>query len=188
SFYFSSRRRHTRFSRDWSSDVCSSDLVGGGDAVAAGDGLSGFDVGDDGCALPAVGGHAGGDLVALGGVVDVVAGRVVGAVVEVEAEGVDERRCLHSSIMHCIGESCKRPTVSPFRGSGGPLSCVWCQAVRGSWLRSTGTLRRSTGMRNPMAATGTGRACAPGAPGVPPRAVRLPRRSGRWRRRWCRHP
>src|SRR5436309_11865705 len=27
SFFFSSRRRHTRFSRDWSSDVCSSDLV-----------------------------------------------------------------------------------------------------------------------------------------------------------------
>src|SRR5690606_23608589 len=26
SFCFSSRRRHTRFSRDWSSDVCSSDL------------------------------------------------------------------------------------------------------------------------------------------------------------------
>src|SRR5690606_40840050 len=25
-FFFSSRRRHTRFSRDWSSDVCSSDL------------------------------------------------------------------------------------------------------------------------------------------------------------------
>src|SRR5690606_39727087 len=30
---FSSRRRHTRFSRDWSSDVCSSDLV----AVHTGD-------------------------------------------------------------------------------------------------------------------------------------------------------
>src|SRR5690606_5409891 len=28
SFFFSSRRRHTRFSRDWSSDVCSSDLTG----------------------------------------------------------------------------------------------------------------------------------------------------------------
>src|SRR5690606_13058154 len=28
SFFFSSRRRHTRFSRDWSSDVCSSDLIG----------------------------------------------------------------------------------------------------------------------------------------------------------------
>src|SRR5690606_40159476 len=25
-FFFSVRRRHTRFSRDWSSDVCSSDL------------------------------------------------------------------------------------------------------------------------------------------------------------------
>src|SRR5712675_2961217 len=32
-FFFSSRRRHTRCSRDWSSDVCSSDLalVGGAD-------------------------------------------------------------------------------------------------------------------------------------------------------------
>src|SRR5690606_41035753 len=26
-FFLSSRRRHTRFSRDWSSDVCSSDLL-----------------------------------------------------------------------------------------------------------------------------------------------------------------
>src|SRR5690606_40509630 len=34
--FFSSRRRHTRFSRDWSSDVCSSDLVlihGGGSTI-----------------------------------------------------------------------------------------------------------------------------------------------------------
>src|SRR5687768_17896336 len=28
-FFFSSRRRHTRCSRDWSSDVCSSDLDSG---------------------------------------------------------------------------------------------------------------------------------------------------------------
>src|SRR5207253_6025562 len=28
SFFFSSRRRHTRWPRDWSSDVCSSDLYG----------------------------------------------------------------------------------------------------------------------------------------------------------------
>src|SRR5690625_7398695 len=47
SFFFSSRRRHTRWPRDWSSDVCSSDLdvqptfceggalgVDGGNAVA----------------------------------------------------------------------------------------------------------------------------------------------------------
>src|SRR5699024_11816690 len=29
-FFFSSRRRHTRSKRDWSSDVCSSDLSGAG--------------------------------------------------------------------------------------------------------------------------------------------------------------
>src|SRR3712207_9053639 len=28
-FFFSSRRRHTRYWRDWSSDVCSSDRAGG---------------------------------------------------------------------------------------------------------------------------------------------------------------
>src|SRR5437870_12683195 len=28
-FFFSSRRRHTRWPRDWSSDVCSSDLITG---------------------------------------------------------------------------------------------------------------------------------------------------------------
>src|SRR5690606_39501915 len=32
-FFFSSRRRHTRFSRDWSSDVCSSDLSWSGRAA-----------------------------------------------------------------------------------------------------------------------------------------------------------
>src|SRR6266478_7692508 len=32
-FFFSSRRRHTRFDCDWSSDVCSSDLVERGPAV-----------------------------------------------------------------------------------------------------------------------------------------------------------
>src|SRR6266699_5467038 len=32
-FFFSSRRRHTRCGRDWSSDVCSSDLEGVGFAI-----------------------------------------------------------------------------------------------------------------------------------------------------------
>src|SRR2546430_8116134 len=32
-FFFSSRRRHTRFDCDWSSDVCSSDLGDGVDVV-----------------------------------------------------------------------------------------------------------------------------------------------------------
>ena len=31
-FFFSSRRRHTSFASDWSSDVCSSDLLGIGRA------------------------------------------------------------------------------------------------------------------------------------------------------------
>src|SRR5690606_39858118 len=35
--FMSSRRRHTRFSRDWSSDVCSSDLSGGRHATSVGD-------------------------------------------------------------------------------------------------------------------------------------------------------
>src|SRR5699024_11263672 len=34
-FFFSSRRRHTRSKRDWSSDVCSSDLVLGKDIQLA---------------------------------------------------------------------------------------------------------------------------------------------------------
>src|SRR5690606_10120287 len=41
-FFFSSRRRHTRFSRDWSSDVCSSDLSGAAFALSI---LSCMDVG-----------------------------------------------------------------------------------------------------------------------------------------------
>src|SRR2546430_6002626 len=34
-FFFSSRRRHTRFDCDWSSDVCSSDLYRPGPRIAA---------------------------------------------------------------------------------------------------------------------------------------------------------
>src|SRR6266702_8987712 len=35
-FFFSSRRRHTRWPRDWSSDVCSSDLAGQRDLFSPG--------------------------------------------------------------------------------------------------------------------------------------------------------
>src|SRR3712207_8541188 len=34
-FFFSSRRRHTIYWRDWSSDVCSSDLSGPADGLVA---------------------------------------------------------------------------------------------------------------------------------------------------------
>src|SRR5690606_40723736 len=40
SFFFSSRRRHTRFSRDWSSDVCSSDLVSSNLEFGSGEDIS----------------------------------------------------------------------------------------------------------------------------------------------------
>src|SRR2546422_9799582 len=43
-FFFSSRRRHTRCSRDWSSDVCSSDLKPGGFVQGAGHGNTFQDV------------------------------------------------------------------------------------------------------------------------------------------------
>src|SRR2546429_4300343 len=38
-FFFSSRRRHTRCSRDWSSDVCSSDLASAGARVVTPSGM-----------------------------------------------------------------------------------------------------------------------------------------------------
>src|SRR2546430_4314839 len=38
-FFFSSRRRHTRFDCDWSSDVCSSDLVDAGEFLLVGNTL-----------------------------------------------------------------------------------------------------------------------------------------------------
>src|SRR5690606_25787775 len=42
-FFFSSRRRHTRFSRDWSSDVCSSDLPATGMAISLATGANALD-------------------------------------------------------------------------------------------------------------------------------------------------
>src|SRR5690606_39457593 len=45
-FFFSSRRRHTRFSRDWSSDVCSSDLHQFGDGCLTARGEKRADVED----------------------------------------------------------------------------------------------------------------------------------------------
>src|SRR5256885_7217125 len=38
-FFFSSRRRHTRLQGDWSSDVCSSDLIDAGIGIIAGPGI-----------------------------------------------------------------------------------------------------------------------------------------------------
>src|SRR5579872_5856773 len=45
-FFFSSRRRHTRCGRDWSSDVCSSDLLHGEFHHVSNYGAKGFREGD----------------------------------------------------------------------------------------------------------------------------------------------
>src|SRR5882762_2981096 len=53
-FFFSSRRRHTRFKCDWSSDVCSSDLLAAGREATGGNGaLAAEEVGLGGEDLPA---------------------------------------------------------------------------------------------------------------------------------------
>src|SRR2546428_13486375 len=63
-FFFSSRRRHTRSDRDWSSDVCSSDLTLHGRVLAyaqgaklANPGLEVIAVGGDGDGLGIGAGH-----------------------------------------------------------------------------------------------------------------------------------
>src|SRR5438876_3336932 len=45
SFFFSSRRRHTRWTGDWSSDVCSSDLVERGVLLSPGPAVRAADLG-----------------------------------------------------------------------------------------------------------------------------------------------
>ena len=54
-FFFSSRRRHTRYWRDWSSDVCSSDLTFDSSA-------STFSFEGNGDSLSGAGTSEGGDL------------------------------------------------------------------------------------------------------------------------------
>src|SRR5690606_40876820 len=57
-FFFSSRRRHTRFSRDWSSDVCSSDLIRS---------IQFYGFVDGGTVGNRKGGYGGGSLASAGG-------------------------------------------------------------------------------------------------------------------------
>src|SRR5205814_7150718 len=61
SFFFSSRRRHTRCLSDWSSDVCSSDLICGGH-------IGGWELGSaDGCYVLATPGKVDRQGLLLGG-------------------------------------------------------------------------------------------------------------------------
>src|SRR6266571_8372959 len=82
-FFFSSRRRHTRLTCDWSSDVCSSDLAEittGSPAEAAG-----LQVGD---VITTLGGRA---LSGIGDLVDALRERAIGDAIEIEAERRGER-------------------------------------------------------------------------------------------------
>src|SRR5690606_40055969 len=88
-FFFSSRRRHTRFSRDWSSDVCSSDLSGGPPVrVAAAGGLRGREGGPG----EADGGVAGRGPGAGGGPVVRPAGCAAGDRAQAARQGRSEER------------------------------------------------------------------------------------------------
>src|SRR5437899_9493906 len=60
SFFFSSRRRHTRCLSDWSSDVCSSDLAGGIDGCRESRGPTADD--DDVVVAASIFGHGVPDL------------------------------------------------------------------------------------------------------------------------------
>src|SRR5207253_6795217 len=71
-FFFSSRRRHTRWPRDWSSDVCSSDLTGAAlertaATIAAARASVHQDVERPECLRGLVGGKMQGDLERAGG-------------------------------------------------------------------------------------------------------------------------
>src|SRR5437763_16338299 len=63
-FFFSSRRRHTRYIGDWSSDVCSSDLGSGFFDVLTGNGVSNVLTGGGG--NDKLAGAAGNDILAGG--------------------------------------------------------------------------------------------------------------------------
>src|SRR5688572_27590601 len=76
-FFFSSRRRHTRFDCDWSSDVCSSDLEMRGRVSAVNSVF--IDVSNE------LGGFESGALAALVGPVTAVVAGGVGTIVVVSA-------------------------------------------------------------------------------------------------------
>src|SRR6266508_6414630 len=91
-FFFSSRRRHTRWPRDWSSDVCSSDLERGERQIGDGEGAEGEP--DHQVAAAAVGDVESPD--ALEEAVLEVAG-------EGEEEGPDQRSAEEGRQRHPVG-------------------------------------------------------------------------------------
>src|SRR5690625_5699540 len=83
-FFFSSRRRHTRWPRDWSSDVCSSDLSGAGASLGGEPEESGFKVSEGrppglSDEIESIAVHASPALIAYGGVLQFFGPRQIGS-------------------------------------------------------------------------------------------------------------
>src|SRR3712207_9465071 len=93
-FFFSSRRRHTRYWHDWSSDVCSSDLPADGERDE--DALGGAP--DD-----VVGGLA---VAGAGG--DVEEGQLVGALGVVDAGQIGRASCRERVEISVVAVSLKK--------------------------------------------------------------------------------
>src|SRR3712207_4989821 len=121
-FFFSSRRRHTRYWRDWSSDVCSSDLGGAELGVLLG--LQ-ADRGQQGLGHAPVVDH----LVGVGerGV------RATGQQLGVAGSGADERDAscwlAGGAGGHSVPSLCMRSWPSPVRPSSGAGMCRSVQSL-----------------------------------------------------------
>src|SRR5690606_40562630 len=94
-FVFPSRARHTRYPRDWSSDVCSSDLAL--PDSAAKDGLQDrLDAINDPITVPAVNDADG------NGIVDDIAAAVADAEARSEERRVGSGRCSRVAVAQCL--------------------------------------------------------------------------------------
>src|SRR5690606_27072750 len=134
-FFFSSRRRHTRFSRDWSSDVCSSDLFHV-DILVLGRGL----VADHDTAAAREQAF-GGEAVAAFGAGHRVALKVIEPAGAMRAEALDAPFVLgHGTLLAC--SSVRESTPSATMGEG-------CQRLSAAFRvrAATGLFRRAGGAR-----------------------------------------
>src|SRR5699024_7122021 len=149
SFFFSSRRRHTRSKRDWSSDVCSSDLI---------DHLFGI-VARSACVPQRQWRHSVGVHV-LGGALQLRERcdrdpRVLGLlVVDLEQYGLvgldDQRAITHTSLYTCLLAGVVRCVAAGDRLSSG--SCRTVRALLPLDCRAVIGGRRSNGIRRAIPA------------------------------------
>src|SRR3712207_8121298 len=115
-FFFSSRRRHTRYWRDWSSDVCSSDLTAGLQGPAPSSRGVGRRLALPSVALPPGAVLGGQPLLALGDRLQRVLGLLAGGV---RAQAVPLGApvpVLHGVVLEAVEPRPLRHVVLPVRG------------------------------------------------------------------------